>query len=127
MAFGVKIKKVKFSKPYPAEELFEAIKDVPFTAGQPYLVKYMGSTCIVFPPINSHNQVQILVSGFKKPSANYVVQKGDELSAGSAVKNMVMSDLTGGLTGFARNVGGVVKECERLVDVTYAELTALNL
>lgn len=127
MAFGVKIKKVKFSKPYPVTDLYEAIKDVKFTAGQPYVVKYMGSTCIVFPPMDSHNQVQILVSGFKKPSANYVVQKGDELTAGGAVKNMVMSDLTGGLSGFARNVGGVVKECERLVDVTYEELMTLKL
>lgn len=127
MAFGIKMKKVKFSKPYPVEELFEAIKDVPFSAGQPYVVKYMGSTCIVFPPLNDKNQVQILVSGFKKPSANYVVQKGDELSAASAIKGMVISDLTGGLSNFGRNMGSVVKECERLVDVTYDELIALGL
>lgn len=127
MAFGVKVKTVPVSKAYTIQELFEEIKDVNFSAGKPDMIKYMTNTVIVFPALDSHNQVQIMALGLKKSTAKLAVQKGDELTLKGAAKNMILSDLTGGLTGLQRAVGNNVKEAERLVDATVQELISLNL
>lgn len=127
MALGFKVKKIKFDQAYTISELYEVIKDREFEAGKPELIKYLASTVIVFPALNSKNQVQIMAAGLKKQTQSYVVQKGDELSAGGAVKNLALNELTSGYSNLLGGFGGVVKECERLVDATHAELTSLHL
>lgn len=127
MAFGFKVKKIKFDQAYTISELYEVIKDKNFSAGQPELVKYLANTVIVFPALNSKNQVQIMAAGLKKQTQSYVVQKGDELTAGGAVKNLVMNEITDGYSNLMGGFGKVVKECERLVDATHEELSSLNL
>lgn len=129
MAFGYKVNKIAFANEYKIEEVFEKIKDYQFQAGQPELVKYLGNTIIVFPALNSKNQVQIMTTsmGNKKATKKYVIQKGDELSAGGAVKNLALGSLTKGYSSLRNTLGDAPKECMRLVDATFEELTALGL
>ncbi len=129
MAFGFKVNKIAFAHEYKVEDLFEKIKDHPFQAGQPEVVKYLGNTIIVFPALNSKNQVQIMTTsmGNKKPTKKYVIQKGDELSASGAVKNLALNSLTAGYSSLRSAMGDAPKECIRLVDATFEELTALGL
>lgn len=126
MAFGYKVKKIAFKGDYTIQELFEIIKDKEFEAGKPELIKYMTSTVIVFPALNSKNQVQIMTMS-KKPGKKFVVQKGDELSGSGAAKNLVLNELTKGYSSLRNTLGSEPKECMRLVDVTHDELTAMNL
>lgn len=128
MAFGYKVKKVKFQNEYLIPALFEQIKDCQFTAGKPEMVRYMGSNIIVFPALDSYNQVQIMASTLRaKPTTNYVIQKGDELKLESAAKNLVFASASKGMSNLLRSVGTAQKECERLVDTTYAELSSMGL
>lgn len=129
MAFGYKVSKIVFANEYKVEALFEIIKEKQFEAGQPELVKYMGNTIIVFPALNSKNQVQIMTTslGNKKATKKYVIQKGDELSASGAVKNLALGSLTKGYSSLRNTLGDAPKECMRLVDATFAELTAMGL
>lgn len=127
MAFGIKIKKIKFSNSYTIQTLFDAIKDEQFSAGRPELVKYLANTVIVFPALDSNNQVQIMCGGLKKDSPNFIVQKGDELSGKAAAKNVILGEITNGFSSFSRTFGNSVKECERLVEETYKELSSLGL
>ncbi|MFI3177043.1 MAG: hypothetical protein R3Y67_06075 [Eubacteriales bacterium] len=127
MAFGFKAKNVKFSTAYSVEALYEKIKEQQFSAGKPILTKYMNSQVIVFPALNSKNQVQILKFGFKGESATYTIQKGDELSLDGAVKNLVVGEVTKGYSNLGSAFGDIPKECMRLVDETVKELTALHL
>ncbi|MFI3326426.1 MAG: hypothetical protein R3Y35_09660 [Clostridia bacterium] len=127
MAFGIKIEKIEFKNEYTIPELYEVIKDVTFSAGTAQLVTYMGSKVIVFPALDSTNQVQIMSRTMKKPGKKYVVQKGDELSLEGAAKNLILSSVTKGYSNIARLGGSNKKECIRLIDETVKELTALNL
>lgn len=128
MAFGYKVNKIAFNNEYTIETLYEVIKDQQFEAGQPQLIKYLANTVIVFPALNSKNQVQIMSTSLKKkPTKKYVIQKGDELSAEGAVKNIALGSLTKGYSSLRNTLGDAPKECMRLVDTTYAELTAMGL
>ena len=60
MALGVKFKTVKTANAYTLEELFEAIKDKQFSAGQPSITKHGLTYMITFPALDSQNQVQIM-------------------------------------------------------------------
>lgn len=127
MAFGYKVKNIKFKKAYSVEELYESIKNQSFSAGKPSLIKYMGSSMITFPALDSKNQVQIAKFGFKATSNTYTVAKGYEASAEGAVNNLVMDEITKGATSMMTFVGDNPKECIRLVDETLKELGTMNL
>ncbi len=129
MAFGYKVNKIAFANEYKIEDLFARIKNHSFQAGQPELVNYLGNSIIVFPALNSKNQVQIMTTslGNKKPTKKYVIQKGDELSASGAVKNLALNSLTGGYSALRSAMGDAPKQCIKLVDATFEELTALGL
>lgn len=128
MAFGYKVSKISFNNEYTIESLYEAIKGYQFEAGQPQLVKYLANTVIVFPALNSKNQVQIMSTSMKKkPTQKYVIQKGDELSAEGAVKNLALGSLTKSYSSLRSALGDAPKECIRLVDATHAELTSMGL
>jgi hypothetical protein len=123
MAFGIKIKRIKTANNYTIEEFFEAIKDKPFTAGEPFLTKHGFIKMIAFPALDSRNQVQIIYAGKNK----FQVQKSEEAGIGNAVANSVIDDLTGGISGLKGMVGKNSKRCEELVDITVKELEALGL
>lgn len=125
--FGVKVKNVTFSKEYSVEELYEAIKNHSFSAGEPSLTKHGMGTIITFPPLNRQNQVWILKVGFKERSAKFSVQKGQQAGMGKAVGNMALDELTGGIFGMFSVFGKTVKKCEQFVEDTAKELTAMNL
>ena len=115
MALGVKIKNIKTNNSYTIESLYEAIKDVEFTAGKPSLTKHGAATIITFPALDSQNQVWIMKSGFSKAGL------------GNTAKNMALDSLTNGIFGFGSMLGGNAKKCEQLVDATAKELSKLNL
>ena len=124
---GVKVKNVTFSKEYSEAELYEAIKNHPFSAGEPSLTKHGMATIITFPALDRQNQVWIMKAGFKERSAKFSVQKGEQAGVGKMAGNMVLNELTGGLFGMFSVVGKNVKKCEQLVEDTAKELTAMNL
>ncbi len=127
MAFGYKVKNIKFKNSYSIQELYETVKDYPFSAGKPSLVKYMGSTLITFPALDMKNQVQITKFGFKPTSITFTVAKGYEATAEGAVSNLVLDEVTKGATTMMSAFGDNPKECMRLVDETLKELGEMNL
>lgn len=127
MALGVKIKNIKTNSSYTIESLYEAIKDVEFTAGKPSLTKHGAATIITFPALDSQNQVWIMKSGFSKESQKFSIQKSEEAGLGNTAKNMALDSLTNGIFGFGSMLGGNAKKCEQLVDATAKELSKLNL
>lgn len=124
MALGIKIKTVTMKQKYTIEELFEAVKDKKFTAGEPQLVKHGFTKLIVFPALDNMNQVQISPAFGKN---KFTVQKAEEAGMGNMLKNSAMRDLTGGFYGLKSMVGDNAKKAEELVTITAAELDALGL
>lgn len=124
---GIKVKNLTFSKEYSLEELYEAIKNHPFSAGEPSLTKHGMATIITFPPLNRQNQVRIMKVGLKERSAKFSVQKGEQAGVGKMAGNMALNELTGGIFGLFSVAGKTVKKCEQLVEATAKELAAMNL
>ena len=119
---------VKFKNAYSLEELYEAIKDYDFTAGQPSLTKHGPATLITFPPIDSHNQVQIIKGSlFGKESKKYIVQKGEAAGLGNVAKNIGLDLLTDGWANKRTIIGRSAKNSSELVDITAEELDSLGL
>lgn len=121
--FGVKVKRIKTSTNYSMEDFYAAIKDKPFTAGTPSLIKHGLVPMIIFPALDNRNQVQIIAAG----KAKFQIQKGEEAGLTNMAVNMALNDLTGGLAGLKGVAGSKAKQCEELVDITVKELEALNL
>lgn len=127
MAFGVKIKTLKTSKAYTIESLHEAIKDHEFAAGKPELTKNGLAWIITFPPVDDQNQVWIMNAGFKAESQKFSIQKQEKAGVGNMLKNSVIDDLTGGIFGFGKMVGGNAKKAEQQVEEIFAELEKMGL
>lgn len=123
--FGVKVKNVKTKNEYTIEELYNAIKDQKFSAGEPALTKHGFSTIITFPPLDRKNQIWIMP--LKKKGKTFSVQKNEAAGVGNAVGNMALSTLTDGLSDFSGFMGKKNKAGEKLVDLTAEELDALGL
>lgn len=127
MAFGVKVKTIKTTQSYTLESFYEAIKDKPFSAGVPSLVKHGLATIIAFPALDSQNQVQIILGTMSKQSQKFMIQKAQQAGLGNLVGNSVMNSVTKGVFGWGSMVGSTAKRCEELVELTCNELNALNL
>jgi len=127
MAFGIKIKSVKTKNAYTLEELYEQIKDKPFTAGTPEYTKHGAAYIITFPALDDHNQVWIIQGGFKQPTNKWSVQKQDRAGLGNLIGNTVAAGLTRGMSDSRGVFGSNVKMCEKLVEETAKELDALGL
>ncbi len=127
MAFGFKLKQVKTKNAYTVDELYEAIKDVKFTAGEPELTKHGLTPVIVFPPLDRNNQVWILPAQFKAPYTKWTIQKNEAVGLTSAVVNQALDDLTDGLTRISSVLGKKANKIEELVAATAEELDALGL
>ncbi len=85
MAFGIKIKTVKTKNTYTLEELYDLIKDKPFTAGTPELTKHGAALLITFPSLDDYNQVWIMRGGFKEPTNKWSIQKQQRASVGNLI------------------------------------------
>ncbi len=127
MAFGIKIRKLETSKPYTLEELFEAIKNHPFTAGQPSMTKHGLGWLITFPPIDRNNQIWVTPSGMKAPFTKFTITKNEVAGMDNMAKNMGISALTGGWSRMTSTFGKNAKASEELVVKTAEELNALGL
>lgn len=126
MAFGVKYQTIQTHGLYNLFSLFEAIKDKPFTAGQPALVDHCGYPVIVFPPLDQRNQVWI-TPGAQGDCNVFYVQKQEMAGGQNIMKNMAFNQLTFGVAGLKGAFGQNARRCEWLVDVTANELLLLGL
>ena len=122
MAFWVKIKNLKTENDYTIESLYEAIKDTKFEAGEAQLVKHGFANIIVFPPLDSQNQVWVMLAGKKKIS---IQKSSQQAGVENVALNAVKDKLTGGLFSFGAVAGKKSKRCEELVDITYREMEKL--
>ncbi len=121
-------KNLKFKNSYSLKSLFEAIKDYPFTAGQPTLTKHGPATLITFPALDSHNQVQIMKKClFAKKTQKFVVRKSEAAGMGNAAKNVALEILTYNLANVRSFIGSTAEKSVALVDITAEELESMNL
>ncbi len=127
MAFGVKVKTVKFANKYSLQSLYEAIKDKQFTAGKPEWTKHGLAYIITFPALDNHNQIWILQSGFGKETNKFSVQKSEAAGMGNMATNAVMSGLTRGFSNLQGMVTDNARKCEQLVEATVKELNEMGL
>lgn len=129
MAFGVKIKNVKFNKAYTLEELLEEMKKVTFEGGEPFIVKHGFNNMIAFPPIDRQNQVWVMSLKGNKASEKYSIQLSHEIAGdfGNMAANAILDKVTGGLAGMGSVFGKQAKAGEAAVEEVAEKLTALNL
>lgn len=120
---GVRTIKISTSSPYSLEEFFEKIKDTPFDAGKPALVKDGLTYVIAFPQIDRNNQVQII--GNK--GLFYVQRSVQPAGIDKMVANMALEKLTDGLTGLSGAFGGAKKKCMKPAQNTADIILAMNL
>ena len=119
-ALGVKNVKLNLKGSYGTiEELYEAIKVIPFEAGEPACAKHGLNHVIVFPELDRNNQVWIASAGKGK----YQVMRSSEVvGVGNVVKNAILDNLTGGLTNITGVLGNKKKRCLELVDITAKQI-----
>lgn len=124
MAFGFKLKHVKTKEPFAdTKALYERIKDERFYAGKPELVKNGLADVIVFPALDSQNQVWVMMFGKHRIQ----IQKNQEAGVTNAVVNEAINTVTSGLFGLKSIIGKNAKEIEIQVEKTAKELEALGL
>lgn len=121
---GVRNEKLTFIRDIPTiETLYEYIKDVPFDAGKPELIKSGLSTIIVFPEIDHNNQVQIFGS-----KGNYtVVRSTQPAGLGNFAKNIAFEKLTDGWSIMSGSFGKKKKLCLEMVTKTAETIRKLNI
>ncbi len=108
---------LNLQKPYhSAEEFFEAIKGIPFKAGEPELY---ADGIIAFPEINLHNQVWIMGIGDGKFQ---VMRTTQPLTPFATEKSEILSKLTLGLSDYSAAFGKKKKRCIELVKITAKQI-----
>ena len=121
---GIKLVKLKLKNTYTTQELYEKIAGVTFEAGVPQLVKYGPAYVIAFPEQDRNNQVQIQCD---RKGKVYVQRATTPIGLDKAINNIILEDLTGGLSGMSVLGGKKKKRCEQLVDKTAEQLEAMDL
>lgn len=122
--FGITIEKLKLRNKYTTEQFYDKICDISFEAGIPQLVKYGPVYVIAFPELDRNNQVQIQAD---RKGIVYVQRSTQPIGLDKIVKNMVMEDLTNGLSGMSVILGKKKKICNELVTKTARQLEAMDL
>jgi len=112
-------RKIKASKPYNHEELFDLIKDKPFIAGIPELSGKGLFKTINFPAIGRH-QVQIKCSKSK-----IMIIAGEDRS--QFAKNLGMNTAIRGMSDVADTLSSDRKQVINQVGITASELAAMDL
>lgn len=121
---GVRNETLTFIRDIPTiEELYGYIKDVPFEAGKPELVKNGLAMIIVFPEIDRNNQIQIMGSKNKYT----VVRSVQPAGLGNMAKSMALDKLTNGWSSMSGGLGKRKKLCLELVTKTADTIRKLNL
>jgi uncharacterized protein YfaT (DUF1175 family) len=128
MAFGFKIRKIETTRKYTMEELYEAIRDKQFSAGQPELTKHGATLIITFPPIDRNNQIWISPGQMKKaPWSKFIITKNEVAGMTNLAANTALSAVTNGWSDLSGSFGKKAKTAEALVVATYEELLTLGL
>lgn len=121
---GIKSLKLNLRGSYTIEELYDKIKDVPFDAGTPALVKNGFAWLIVFPQIDRNNQVQIIPT----LKGKFVVQRSPQPAGlGNMAKNMALETLTDGWSNVSGVIGNKKRLCMELTEKTAATLQELGI
>lgn len=105
------------------EDLYECIRNVPFEAGKPQLVKSGLTSIIVFPEIDRNNQVQIMGKNGKYT----VVRSVQPAGIGNMAKSMALDHLTDGWSSMSGSMGKKKKLCLELVTKTAETIRKLDL
>lgn len=121
---GVKTEKLNVKTCATLQDLYERIKDVEFEAGKPSLIKHGFSYVIAFPQLDRNNQVWICDMGKGK----YQVQRSTIIAGvGNMVTNMVIDDLTDGLTSISAAFGDKKKTCMALVTKVADKINSMGI
>ena len=121
---GIKMVKLKLQNSYTTEEFYDKIAGTSFEAGTPELIKYGPAYIIAFPEVDRNNQV-VIQSDSK---GRVVVQRASTpIGLDKQLRNEMLEDLTGGLSGFSVLFGNKKKRCMELVDKTAAQLESMGL
>ena len=122
--FGVKMIRLKLKNTYTTEEFYEKIAGVSFEAGTPELVKYGPAYVIAFPEVDRNNQVQIQADGKGRV---YIQRAVVPIGLDKQLRNEILEDVTGGLSGMSAIMGKKKKICIAMVDKTAEQLEAMGL
>lgn len=120
---GVRTEKVECRSVSTLEELYEKIKDVPFEAGKPELVKNGFAWIIAFPQLDRNNQVQI--AGNKGKFT--VMRSTQPAGVGKMLGNMMLDELTDGWSSMSAAFGNTKKLCMELTTKTAETIRSMNL
>lgn len=115
--------RLKLSKEYTIEELYELIKDIEFEPGHPSMANYGPTKWIVFPQLNRYNQV--VIGGSK--GKFYVQRTVQPISVSGAVSNAAISSLTKGWSGLSGVFGKTKRKCEKLAESVGRQINEMNL
>lgn len=121
--FGLKQIKIETKTKMTIQEFYEKIKDTPFDAGEPQLVKNGFAWVIAFPEVDCNNQVQILGDKGKF----YVTRSAQPAGLGKLARNMALGHLTDGWFGMSAAFGSNKKLCMHLTERTAETIKGLNL
>lgn len=121
---GVKMVKLKLKNKYTTEEFYEKIAGTRFEAGTPELIKYGPAYIIAFPEVDRNNQVVIQAD---RKGIIYVQRAATPIGLDKQLRNEMLEDLTGGLSGMSVLLGKKKKLCMALVDKTAEQLEAMDL
>ena len=126
--FGFTVRALETKKEYTVEELYEAIKDQAFAAGEPRYYKDGLVQLIIFPELDRFNQVRIAPAQIKKaPYSKFTICKRDKVGIGAKVQTHLLSRATRGLAGLFSYVGRNVYKAEQQVISVYEVLQTLDL
>ena len=126
--FGFTVRTIDTAKEYTVEELYEAIKDHEFSAGEPKYYKDGLVQLIIFPELDRFNQVRIAPAQVKKaPYSKFSICKRDRVGIRSKVDTYVLSRRTYGVGGLFSFLGRNVHKAEKQVVSVYEELKTLEL
>ena len=122
--FGITMEKLKLQQKYTTEEFYQRIAGVQLAAGVPELVKYGPVYVIAFPELDRNNQVQIQAD---RKGQIFVQRATTPIGLDKAISNMILEDLTGGLSGMSVLGGKKKKLCEKQVKETAKQLMTMGL
>ena len=105
------------------EQMIDIMSKMSFQAGAPQLIKYALTHRIVFPALDSHNQVQVMKTGVKKWSVTVM----EEAKTGALLGNSALRGVFGIFMSIFLLFNPNTKKAKELVDDTYNQLAALGL
>ena len=118
-----KSRSIKTQQDIAPEQMIDIMKTVAFEAGEPQLIKYALTHRIVFPALDSNNQVQVMKTGVKKWSVTVM----EEAKTGALVGNSAMRGIFGRLFAIFQFFNPNRKKALALMEDTFNKLSGLNL